>query len=179
MVCERCIMVVESELTKLGLTPLDVQLGEVKLHEENIDDLRPILQKKLENLGFSLIDDEKEKIIEQIKTMIIEVIHDGDSKLQMNLSHFLSTRLKKDYHSLSSLFSDKEGTTIEKYYIKQKVERVKELLTYGELNLNEIAYKLNYSSVAHLSNQFKKTTGISPSAYKKSADAMRIGLDKV
>lgn len=179
MVCERCKMVVESELKKLGLTPINVQLGEVELQENNIDHLRSKVQNTLESLGFSLIDDEKAKIIEQIKKIIIEVIHEDDSKLQVNLSDLLSTALNKDYHSLSSLFSDKEGTTIEKYYIRQKVERVKELLTYGELNLNEIAYKLNYSSVAHLSNQFKKTTGLSPSAYKKSTDTARIGLDKV
>lgn len=179
MVCDRCKMMVDSELKKLGLTPVDVQLGEVEIREYHIDDTVQALEKRLEELGFALISDAKSKTVEQIKNLIIELIHKGNDSLQINLSDHLSQTLQKDYHSLSSLFSEREGSTIEKFFIRQKIERVKELLTYGELNLNEIAYQLNYSSVAHLSTQFKKTLGISPSAYKKLSTGERIALDKV
>lgn len=179
MVCERCKMAVQSELEKLGLTALVIRLGEVEIKESHIEKQKPVLERRLQAIGFALLDDKKEKIVEEIKALIIQLIHQQDGAIQTNLSNYLATTLHRDYASLSSLFSEIEGSTIEKYYIRQKVEKVKELLTYDELNLNEIAFKLHYSSVAHLSNQFKKITGLSPSAYRKAAQSSRTPLDKL
>jgi AraC-like DNA-binding protein len=179
MVCNRCKMVVKSELEKLNLYPSSVELGEVTLHE----DLAPTEKKKLEialiAVGFELIDDKKSRLIERIKTLIIELVHHQDSDLKMNLSDFLSQELHHDYNYISGLFSEVEGTTIEKYFIAQKVERVKELLVYDELTLSEIAFRLNYSSVAHLSNQFKKVTGLTPTHFKHIRTEKRKPLDEV
>ncbi len=173
MVCRRCLLVVRSELEKLGLHPVSVELGKVILEEDSIDEQRPELDANLRALGFEIIDDKKSKTIDKIKTLIIELIHNQDNNLNGNLSQYLSGQLMQDYNSLSNLFSEVTNTTIEKYFIAQKIERVKELLMYDELTLKEIAYKLNYSSVAYLSNQFRKITGFSPSYYKQLKNQKR------
>ncbi len=179
MVCNRCNMVVQSELEKLGLNPLKVSLGEVELDRDLTDDEKQRLSDVLESLGFSLIDDKKSRLIEQIKTNIVELVHYDNNDLKINLSDYLSSKIHHDYNYISNIFSEVEGTTIEKYFIAQKIEKVKELLVYDELTLSEIAYQLNYSSVAHLSAQFKKITGLTPSHFKNIGMDRRKPLDKV
>lgn len=177
MVCNRCKMVVESELEKLGLHPVEVELGEVEIKEDSIDDLKKELVDRLQLLGFEFLDDKKSITVEKIKTFIVDLVHYQNNKLTMNLSDLLSEHLAQDYNTLSKLFSEEEGTTIEKYFIHQKIEKVKELIMYDEMNLNEITHQLNYSSVSHLSNQFKKVTGYSPSQFKQLKDKKRKQLD--
>jgi YesN/AraC family two-component response regulator len=179
MVCDRCIMVVQNELDKLGLDAKNVKLGEVTLTKEITPTEKEALVKILEPLGFEVIDDKKGRIIEKIKNIIIDLVHHQDSDVKTNLSDVLSDKLHHDYNYLSNLFSEVEGTTIEKYFIAQKVEKVKELLVYDELSLSEIAMRLNYSSVAYLSNQFKKVTGLTPSYFKQVREDKRKPLDKV
>jgi len=179
MVCNRCIMVVQNEMKNLGLEIKHMQLGEVILEKEITPSERDALDGALIPLGFQVIDDKKIRIIEQIKNVIINLVHYEDNDLKTNLSDILSKKLNHDYNYLSSLFSDVESTTIEKYFIAQKIERVKELLVYDELSLSEIAYRLNYSSVAYLSNQFKKVTGFTPSHFKQIREDKRKSLDKV
>jgi YesN/AraC family two-component response regulator len=179
MVCNRCKWVVESELVKLGLQPIAVELGEVELSTEMTSHQIEALTRVLHSLGFDLIMDEKVKSIEKIKNLIIEVIYNNNNQLQVNLSTYLVSFLKQDYNVLSNLFSEIEGTTIEKYYILQKIERVKELLTYNEKTLSEIAFLLDYSSVAYLSNQFKKVTGVTPSSYKQLKEKNRQEIDEL
>ena len=180
MVCNRCIRVVREELEKLGLQVQRVELGEVDLANGKGIDLRRI-QLVLENNGFELIEDKRVRIIERIKLSILKLVqHDHrTSPLKLNHSDYLSRELGHDYHSLSTLFSSVENITIEQYIILQKIERVKELLKYGELTLSEIAYKMGYSSVQHLSNQFKKVTGMTPSYFKDLKESLRKPLDKV
>lgn len=179
MVCNRCIMVVKNELIQLGHNPINVVLGEVELNEALTDGEKQILDKKLISLGFEMIDDKKSQQIAQIKSLIVELVHQQNSALKSNLSDYLSSHLHHDYSYLSALFSEVEGTTIEKYFIAQKIEKVKELLVYDELSLSEIAFKLHYSSVAHLSNQFKKVTGLTPSFFKNKKTHQRKPLDEV
>ncbi|SIS55816.1 helix-turn-helix domain-containing protein [Chryseobacterium gambrini] len=179
MVCDRCIMVVQNELEKLGLDAKNIKLGEVILSKEIKSLEKENLSKTLEPLGFEVIDDKKGRIIEKIKNIIIDLVHHQDSDVKTNLSDVLSDKLHHDYNYLSNLFSEVEGTTIEKYFIAQKVEKVKELLVYDELLLSEIANRLNYSSVAYLSNQFKKVTGLTPSHFKQIKEDKRKPLDKV
>lgn len=179
MVCDRCIMVVQNELEKLGLDAKNIKLGEVILSKEITSLEKENLSKTLEPLGFEVIDDKKGRIIEKIKNIIIDLVHHQDSDVKTNLSDVLSDKLHHDYNYLSNLFSEVEGTTIEKYFIAQKVEKVKELLVYDELSLSEIANHLNYSSVAYLSNQFKKVTGLTPSHFKQIKEDKRKPLDKV
>ncbi len=179
MVCNRCIMVVKNELEKIGFQPVSVKLGEIELNSEINDDEKQMINVHLKQYGFETIDDKKGRIIEQIKASIIELVHNRNSQLKTNLSDFLSRELIHDYTYLSNLFSEVEGTTIEKFFIAQKIERVKELLVYDELSLSEIAFKMNYSSVAHLSNQFKKVTGLTPSFFKSKKIKDRKPLDKV
>ncbi|MFC4688372.1 helix-turn-helix domain-containing protein [Epilithonimonas pallida] len=179
MVCDRCIMVVQNELEKLGLDAKNIKLGEVILSKEITSLEKENLSKTLEPLGFEVIDDKKGRIIEKIKNIIIDLVHHQDSDVKINLSDVLSDKLHHDYNYLSNLFSEVEGTTIEKYFIAQKVEKVKELLVYDELTLSEIANRLNYSSVAYLSNQFKKVTGLTPSHFKQIKEDKRKPLDKV
>jgi AraC family transcriptional regulator len=170
MVCNRCKMVVEQELTKLGFKVDHVTLGEVTLPESELskEQLERIDQALLQ-VGFERIDDRKARLIESVKNKIIERVHHVDSiDRKFNWSDILADELNHDYNSLSNLFSSVEGITIEQYIIRQKIERAKELLFYDELNLSEIALKLGYSSVAHLSSQFKKITGLTPSELKKS-----------
>ena len=179
MVCDRCIMVVQNELEKLGLDAKNIKLGEVILSKEITSLEKENLSKTLEPLGFEVIDDKKGRIIEKIKNIIIDLVHHQDSDVKTNLSDVLSDKLHHDYNYLSNLFSEVEGTNIEKYFIAQKVEKVKELLVYDELSLSEIANRLNYSSVAYLSNQFKKVTGLTPSHFKQIKEDKRKPLDKV
>lgn len=179
MVCNRCIMAVESEFEKLGLHPLSVELGEVEIQESKIDNIKNDLKHNLLSLGFDLIDDKKSQTIEKIKNVIIDLVHHQDNDAKHNLSDVLISKLPYDYNYLSNLFSEIEGTTIEKYFIAQKIEKVKELLVYDELTLSEIAFRLNYSSVAYLSNQFKKVTGLTPSHFKRIGENKRKTLDEV
>ncbi|RYG01173.1 MAG: AraC family transcriptional regulator [Chitinophagaceae bacterium] len=179
MVCNRCKTAVRAEFEKLGILPESVELGEVSIAHELSSQQKELLGSALENLGFELIDDRKSRVISKIKTLIIDLIQKKDGDLKVNLSAYLSSELHQDYNTLSALFSDVEGTTIEQFFIAQKIERVKELLVYDELSLTEIAYQLNYSSVAHLSNQFKKVTGLTPTHFKTIGSAKRKPLDEV
>lgn len=179
MVCNRCILVVQNELEKLGLEFSGIKLGEVILENKPTALQKQNLQKALVALGFELIDNKKSRIIEQIKNFIIDWVQHQNIDTKTNLSDALSSALHHDYNYLSNLFSEIEGTTIEKYFIAQKIEKVKELLVYDELTLSEIAYQLNYSSVAYLSNQFKKVTGLTPSHFKQIKEDKRKPLDKV
>lgn len=179
MVCNRCIMAVQDLLDRLNMGVKNVELGKVILKGELTNDEKEKLDKELHALGFELIGDRKSRIIEKIKNVIIDLIHHQDCEMSTNLSVILSNELHHDYSYLSNLFSEIEGTTIEKYFIAQKIEKVKELLIYDELTLSEIAYRLNYSSVAYLSNQFKKVTGLPPSHFKRIKENKRKSLDEV
>src|SRR3954470_5171965 len=164
MVSNRCKMAVKEELKKLGLHFLVVDLGEVEIMEDLSAEQRAELKSGLLNSGLELMDDKRAVLIERINNVITEMIHHSDEMPKMNYSDYISKKLNYDYTYLSNLFSEVKGTTIQQFIIVHKIEKVKELLYYDELNLTEIAYKLHYSSVAHLSNQFKKVTGLSPSA---------------
>lgn len=179
MVCSRCKMVVAAELEKLGYHAAHVELGEATLDKDLTRGDTARIDQALQAVGFSLIDDKRSRLIQRIKTLIVELVHQRNSALKSNLSDYLAEQLHHDYPYLSGLFSEVEGTTIEKYFIAQKIERVKELLVYNELTLSEIADQLHYSSVAHLSNQFKKVTGLTPSHFKQVGDARRKALDEV
>lgn len=179
MVCNRCKMVVKSELEKLGFAPTNVALGEVEIDKELTVNEKKKIDETLRPLGFSIIDDKKSRLIAMVKSLIIELVHQKNNELRINLSDYLSHGLHHDYNYLSNLFSEVEGTTIEKYFIAQKIERVKELLVYDELTLSQIANQMNYSSVAHLSNQFKKVTGLTPSHFKNIRIEKRKPLDEV
>lgn len=179
MVCNRCIMVVQKELDRLSLSVKSIKLGEVILNKEPTIEEKMKLREALFTLGFEIIDDKKSRIIEKIKNTIIEIVHHQDNDAKTNLSDILSDKLYHDYNYLSNLFSEIEGTTIEKYFIAQKIEKVKELLVYDELSLSEISMRLNYSSVAYLSNQFKKVTGLTPSYFKQIKEVKRKTLDEV
>jgi len=172
-------MAVRNELDKLGLKLKDIRLGEATLEREPAAEEKRKLEEALVTLGFQLIDDKKSRLIEKIKNIIIELVHHQDGEIKTNLSELLSSKLHRDYNYLSNLFSEVEGSTIEKYYIAQKIEKVKELLVYDELSLSEIALRLNYSSVAYLSNQFKKVTGLTPSHFKQVKENKRQSLDEV
>lgn len=180
MVCNRCIKVVKEELEKLELHIQHIELGRVEVSSELLPDKLQQLRKVLEENGFELVDDKKSQLIDRIKTLIIEKVHYSESSYDsMNSSDYLAKELGYDYSYLSKLFSSVEGITIEKFIINQKIEKVKELLVYGELTLNEISYQLGYSSVQHLSNQFKKVTGLTPSHFKKLKENKRKPLDQV
>lgn len=179
MVCDRCIMAVDTALKNLGLHPLEVRLGYAVIEEEMNDKVHSMICNALEPLGFELIDDMKSRITERIRAEIVSLVHYQDTDLKINLSDWLSERLGRDYSSMSKLFSDATGTTIEKYFIAQKIEKAKELLVYGEMTLNEIADRLGYSSAAYLSTQFKSVTGVTPSYFKKTGENCRKPLDKV
>lgn len=179
MVCDRCKWVVKTEMEKLGFKANSIDLGEVEL-ESNIDsDEKQQIREALENFGFELIDDKKSRSIEKIKTLIIDLVHQKNNELTTNLSEYLSNHLSQDYSTLSNLFSEVEDVTIEKYFISQKIEKVKELLVYDELTVSEIAFQLNYSSAAYLSNQFKKVTGFTPLHYKQLKDKKSKKIEKL
>lgn len=177
MVCDRCLMAVKSELDKLGLHAISITLGEVELETKCTENQKRDLLKSLRSLGFDLIDDKKNITIERIKTVLIDLVYNKNNVLNSNLSDYLANDLAQDYSALSNLFSEIEGITIERYFIAQKIERVKELLTYDELTLSEIAIQLQYSNVAHLSNQFKKTTGFTPTYFKQLKVKTRKQID--
>ena len=177
MVCDRCKMAVKSELEKLGIIPVSVELGEVELAENFKENQKRELEIKLQSLGFELLEDKTTILIEKIKCLIIDLVHHQNIELKTNLSHYLSKQLGQDYSALSNLFSEVQGATIEHYFIAQKIEKVKELLMYKELTLSEIAIKLNYSDVAHLSNQFKKITGVTPTHFKQLEENNRLQID--
>ncbi len=178
MVCNRCKMVMKSELIKFGLHPVSVELGDIEVEEELSESQKTEFNGIIKTLGFELIDDKKSRIITKIKTIILELL-ESQNQLAVNLSDHLSSLLNHDYSYISNLFSDVEGTTIEQYYISQKIEKVKEYLVYDEQTLSEIAYSLNYSSVAHLSRQFKKVTGFTPSHFKALKEKKRKSLDEL
>ncbi len=179
MVCNRCITAVRSTFENLGLEVVHIALGEITLAKALTKHQRTTVNTALCALGFEIIDDKKSRIIEQIKNYIIAFVRNGKGREHTNLSEALSRELHYDYNYLSNLFSAVEGTTIEQYMIAQKIERVKELLVYDELTLSEIAFQLNYSSVAYLSNQFKKVTGLTPGHFKKIRENRRKPLDEV
>ncbi|WP_296703743.1 helix-turn-helix domain-containing protein [Algoriphagus sp.] len=179
MVCPRCIQAVENSLNKLGLEYHKVELGKATLAHVLNDSQEKILSTSLSDQGFELLKGEKSALISQIKSLLIEQIHFSDHSLLTNYSTFLSKKLNHDYAYLSRLFSSVEGITIEKFITKQKIEKVKELLIYDELTLSEIAFQMDYSSVAYLSTQFKKETGMTPSEFKKDKGQSRKSLDKI
>jgi AraC-like DNA-binding protein len=179
MVSVRCKSVVKEELKKLGLHFIVVDLGEVEIMENISLEQREQLKSSLLKQGLELMDDKRAILIGRIKNVIIEMVHHTDEMIKMNFSLFLSEKLSHDYTYLSNLFSEVQGTTIEQFIILHKVERIKELIIYGELNISEIAWKMNYSSVAHLSNQFKKLTGLSPSHFKNLKDKRRSPIEEI
>lgn len=180
MVCYRCKLAVESELKRLDLHPLKVELGEVFIKEAVLSKQQQHqLSFNLKALGFELLDDKRKKIIEHIKTLIIQTVHYNKEQPLKNYSALISEDLHHDYSYLSKLFSETEGITIEQFIINQKIEKAKELLVYDEMNLSEIALELGYSNVAHLSSQFKRITGFTPTQFKKSGIHHRKMLDEV
>jgi YesN/AraC family two-component response regulator len=166
MVSNRCKMIVKSEFEEFGLHFIMKELGEVEIMENISTEQLNLLNSILEKSGLGLLEDKKRVLIEKIKNIIVELVYYSIDQPKMNLSDFLSEKLNYDYTYLANLFSENQGTTIEHFYLSHKIERAKELLIYDEFSLTEIAYKLHYSSVAHLSNQFKKMTGLTPSNYK-------------
>lgn len=172
-------MVVQSELEKLGLDWYMVQLGEVDLVENICAQQQIQFKEALLRFGLELLDDKKAIYIQQIKNVIVDLVHYSEEPMYVNLSDYLSKKLNNDYTYLANLFSEVQGTTIEKFFITHKIERVKELLVYNEMNLTEIAYKMHYSSVSHLSTQFKKVTGLTSSHFKQLKDKRRPMLDQV
>ena len=176
MVCIRCKMIVKQELIKLDLHYVIVELGKVEILENISNAQKNALKISLHNYGLELLEGKRNILIEQIKNIVIEYVHYADDQLKTNFSDYLSEKLNHDYTYMANLFSEVEGTTIEHFIIVHKIEKVKELLVYDELSLTEISYKLNYCSVAHLSNQFKKVTGLSPSHFKKLKENRRRGL---
>ena len=170
MVCIRCKMVVKEELKRLGLHYTSVELGEVDIVEDVSVEQHDQFKVALLKSGLELMDDKKSVLIQKIKNVIVELVHYSEEPLTINFSDYLSQKLNHNYTYLANLFSEVQGTTIEQFIIAHKIERVKELLVYNELNLTEIAYLMHYSSVAHLSAQFKKVTGLTPSYFKQLRD---------
>ncbi|MGF7079083.1 helix-turn-helix domain-containing protein [Mucilaginibacter sp. UYCu711] len=180
MVCDRCIMVVRQQLQNIGLDVGEVNLGAATVQPEPDADQLSLIASQLKLLGFELLDNEKDQMVERIKSLVIEKVHHSDlADSHLNFSQYISDGLNKDYAYLSRMFSDAEDTTIEKFIIQQKIEKVKELLEYGQLNLNEITWKMGYSSSAHLSAQFKAVTGLTPSQFKASEKMNRKAIDKI
>ncbi|TAE82990.1 MAG: AraC family transcriptional regulator [Bacteroidetes bacterium] len=177
MVSLRCKMLVKAELERLNLHSVYLELGEVHLTQAITDEQRSQLKENLHRSGLELMDDKKAILIEKIKNVIVEMVHYSDELPQVNYSNFISQKLGRDYHTLSELFSKTKGITIEHYIIIHKIEKAKELIMYDELNLSEIADKLHYSSLAHLSHQFKKITGLTPSFFKSMQKRNRKNLE--
>lgn len=179
MVCDRCIMAVHKTIEDMGLKPIEVKLGSAVIDGSIDNKQRQELREKLQAIGFELLDDQRQRTIEQIRTAIIELVHYNNNNTPVNLSTYLSKKLGQDYSVLSKLFSEYASKTIERYYMEMRIERVKELLTYGELTLSQIALQLNYSSTAYLSSQFKAVTGMTPSQFKKLQGDKRRKLDEI
>jgi len=179
MVSNRCKMAVKEELKKLGLHFIVVELGEVEIMETISAEQREVLKAGLIDSGLELMDDKRAVLIEKIKNVIIDMVHHSDEMIKTNFSDYLSDKLKHDYTYLANLFSEIQGITIEHFIINHKIERIKELIIYDELNITEIAWKMNYSSVAHLSNQFKKITGLSPTHFKQLKDKRRSQIEDI
>ena len=179
MVSNRCKMAVKEELRKLNLHFILVDLGEIEIMENLSKEELELFKIGLIATGLELMDDKKAVLIEKIKNVIIEMVHHSDEVLKVNFSDYLSEKLHHDYTYLANLFSEVQGTTIEQFIISHKIERIKELIIYGELNITEIAWKMNYSSVAHLSNQFKKMTGLSPSHFRNLKDKRRTPIEEI
>lgn len=179
MVCNRCVMVVKSELEKFGLHTFTVELGEAEILETLDKEKEEELNERFLTLGFEIIDDKKKRVVEKVKNLIVELVHFKDNHFKTNLSDYIVAAIGQDYSYISNLFSLQEITTIEQYYILQKTERVKELLVYDELSLNEIAFQLNYSSASHLSKQFKKVTGLTPTSFKNLKEIKRQALENL
>lgn len=180
MVCDRCIKSVTDIFKSEGILPIDVKLGTVTTPAAVPADKLRKIQALLEAEGFTIVEDQRVKLIQQIKTIIIELVHYGElDEMNENLSDYLSRKLKRDYTYISNIFSAEENITIEHYFILQKIEKVKEWLAYNELTLGEIAFKLGYSSVAHLSGQFKKSTGMTPTQFKQQKHTGRQKLDRI
>nr|WP_321409123.1 AraC family transcriptional regulator [uncultured Carboxylicivirga sp.] len=179
MVCNRCKIVVNDIFREVGVEVYSVELGKVIYKGELNQPQSDILKKALEEVGFEIIDDSRSKIIEEVKKTIIELVRNKIKEVTVNYSVYLERAIGKDYNYMSNLFTISEGQTIEHFIINQKIERVKELLVYEQFNLSEIAYELGYSSVSHLSNQFKKVTGLTPSHFKKIGISRRKSLDTI
>jgi YesN/AraC family two-component response regulator len=179
MVSDRCKMMVKEELKKLGLHYIVVELGEVEIMENISEGQRGQLKIALLRSGLELMDDKRAILIEKIKITIIEMVHHSDENIKITFSEYLSEKLNYDYTYLSNLFSEVQGTTIEHFVISHKIERIKELIIYNELNITEIAQKMNYSSVAYLSNQFKKVTGLSPFHFKQMKGKRRSSIEEI
>ncbi len=179
MVCPRCIFAVDNLLKQNGIDIVKIELGKAEIKGSLSKEQKRLLQKELNDLGFELLDDKITRRVEQIKNAIIDFVHYQSNNVNMNLSDYIVSKLHQDYFSLSKIFSENESTTIEKYFILQKIERIKELLSYNELTLNEIALEMNYSSAAYLSTQFKQITGMTPSQYKLSETKNRKCLDSI
>jgi len=179
MVSNRCKILVREELKKLNLHFILVDLGEVEIMEELSQEKRQELSDALEESGLELMEDKKSILIEKIKTVIINMVHHSDELLKVNFSDFLTEKLGYEYSFLANLFSEVQGTTIGHFLISHKIERIKELIIYDELNITEIAWKMNYSSVAHLSNQFKKETGLTPSHFKQLKTKRRMPIENI
>jgi AraC-like DNA-binding protein len=179
MVSQRCKMMVKEELKKLGLHFIVVELGAVEIMEELTAELWNVLKCNLSESGLELLDNKRSILIEKIKNVIIEMVHYSGELPEVNYSHFIAQKLGYDYTYLANIFSEMQGQTIQQYIIVNKIEKVKELLLYDEMNLTEISYKLNYSSVAHLSTQFKKVTGLTPSFFKQLKNKKRNSLESI
>ncbi|MFO7864664.1 MAG: AraC family transcriptional regulator [Salinivirgaceae bacterium] len=179
MVCLRCQMVVKSELEKLGLKFHYVKIGEASIVGQISEETLKAFDTNLKKAGLELMSNRKKILVEKITNTIIELVHYTDDQIKVNLSDFLCEKLNYDYTYLTNLFTEIKGTSIEKFYLKHKIEKVKELIVYDELNLSEIAYKMHYSSVAHLSNQFKKITGLTPSHFKALKNKRRDSIDNL
>jgi AraC-like DNA-binding protein len=179
MVSNRCKMAVKEELRKLGLHFIVVDLGEVEIMENISAEQRDQMKAALLISGFELMDDKKAILIEKIKTIVIEMVHHSDENIKINFSDHLSEKLSHNYTYLANLFSEVQGISIEHFIIAHKIERIKELIIYDELNITEIAWKMNYSSVAHLSNQFKKVTGLTPSHFRQLKDKRRTSIEDI
>lgn len=179
MVSNRCKLAVKEELKKLGLHFIVVDLGEIEIMEDISDEKRAMLQKGLMISGLEIIDDKRAILLERIKNAIIEIVHHSDEIIKVNFSEYLSEKLSHNYTYMANLFSEVQGTTIEQFIISHKIERIKELIIYDELNISEIAWKMNYSSVAHLSSQFKKATGLSPSHFKLLKVKRRTPIEEI
>lgn len=180
MVCDRCILAVRQQMEKLNFRVSDLTLGTVEIHPDPEEAQLKNIESSLKMLGFELIDKEKDQLVERVKNVVIELVHHSDlSNLSQSMNSKIASVVNRDYTYLSRLFSDSEKLTIEKFIIHQKIEKVKELIGYGEMNLNEIAGKMGYSSSSHLSTQFKSVTGLSPSKFRAAGSPGRMAIDKI